>query len=73
MSYSWKNLSHAGQQEQLVADMGALDPDTQTNRRGRRARASIARKQGAIIDGNATAAGMNRLFEAKNVKDTVKK
>ncbi len=31
-----------------------------------------ARQACLIVDGNATAAGMNRLFDGENVKDTVK-
>lgn len=30
-------------------------------------------RNGVLFDGNATAAGMNRLVDGENVKDTVKK
>ena len=33
----------------------------------------LALKTHRIMDANATTAGMNRLFEGKDVKDTVKK
>jgi hypothetical protein len=39
-------------------------------------RVAIARelvRRQSILDGNATAAGMNRLLDGENVKDTVKK
>lgn len=47
-------------------------PDLMNNRFARRARKSAARKNGMIVDGNATAAGMSRQADGKEAKDTVK-
>jgi hypothetical protein len=42
------------------------------SRRGRRALKALQRRGVKVIDSNATVAGMNRLFDGENVKDTVK-
>jgi hypothetical protein len=39
----------------------------------RKAYESMKARRNEIMDAQATAAGMNRLFEGKDVKDTVKK
>ncbi len=68
MQYKWQPP-----RSELVRAGLAVDAGAPMNRLQRRAAMSAARKKRvSILDGNATAAGLNRLFEGKNVKDTVK-
>ena len=43
------------------------------SRRGRRALKALQRRGVKVIDSNDTTAGINRLFDGQNAKDTAKK